>query len=91
MTDAGGQHSHQSSRRARDYGIKLEGTTGPWNAITDVAGVQVGYETVIAGQGLLEQGHGPVRSGVTAILPLGQDRVGVPARQVGSPSTATVR
>ena len=76
MTDAGGEHNHRAVRRARDYGIKLEGTTGPWNAITDVAGVQVGYETVIDGQGPLEQGRGPVRSGVTAILPLGQNNVG---------------
>ena len=54
--------------RARDYGIELEGTPGPWNAITDVAGVEVGYETLIQGNGSLEPGGGPVRSGVTAVL-----------------------
>jgi D-aminopeptidase len=64
------------SPRARDYGIAFEGTPGPWNAITDVGGVEVGYTTLIEGDGPLRPGQGPVRTGVTAILPLGRDRVG---------------
>ncbi|MDQ2956009.1 MAG: P1 family peptidase [Actinomycetota bacterium] len=63
-------------RRARDYGIELDGVPGPWNAITDVPGVEVGYETLIEGEGALQQGRGPVRTGVTAVLPLGRDGIG---------------
>jgi D-aminopeptidase len=55
--------------RARDLGIPFEGTPGPWNAITDVAGVKVGHTTLIAGSGRLIPGQGPIRTGVTAILP----------------------
>ena len=58
--------------RARDLGIPLAGTPGPLNAITDVAGVEVGHTTLIRGSGRLVVGHGPVRTGVTAILPRGQ-------------------
>src|SRR6516225_8638685 len=50
--------------RARDLGIRFEGTTGSCNAITDVAGVEVGYTTLIEGAA--------VRTGVTAILPRGK-------------------
>src|SRR6267378_1042286 len=57
--------------RARDLGIPFDGTPGKFNAITDVAGVEVGYTTLIAGEGKLEVGKGPVRTGVTAILPRG--------------------
>src|SRR5438105_3744538 len=57
--------------RARDLGIPFEGTTGKINAITDVPGVEVGYTTLISGEGKLEVGKGPVRTGVTAILPRG--------------------
>ena len=57
--------------RARDLGIPFEGTPGKFNAITDVAGVEVGYTTLISGEGKLEVGKGPVRTGVTAILPRG--------------------
>jgi L-aminopeptidase/D-esterase-like protein len=57
--------------RARDLGISFEGTPGKLNAITDVAGVEVGYTTLISGEGKLETGKGPVRTGVTAILPRG--------------------
>ena len=64
--------------RARDLGIALRGTPGTHNAITDVAGVQVGYATLIEGEGALEVGRGPVRTGVTAILPRGRDGVGRP-------------
>src|SRR6266699_3226543 len=57
--------------RARDLGIPLEGTPEKFNAITDVPGVEVGYTTLISGEGKLEVGKGPVRTGVTAILPRG--------------------
>ena len=62
--------------RARDLGIPLRGEPGEWNAITDVPGVEVGYETLISGDGTLEVGRGPVRTGVTAVLPLGRAAVG---------------
>lgn len=55
--------------RARDLGIPFDGTTGKFNAITDVAGVEVGHTTLIEGSGKLERGTGPLRTGVTAILP----------------------
>jgi L-aminopeptidase/D-esterase-like protein len=56
----------QQKERARDLGIPFPGKPGAYNAITDVAGVQVGYSTII-------KGNGPraVRTGVTAILPKG--------------------
>ncbi len=57
--------------RARDLGIPFEGTPGKFNAITDVPSVEVGYTTLISGEGKLEVGKGPVRTGVTAILPRG--------------------
>ena len=57
--------------RARDLGIPFEGVPGKLNAITDVPGVEVGYTTLISGEGKLEVGKGPVRTGVTAILPRG--------------------
>lgn len=59
--------------RARDIGIPFEGTTGKFNAITDVAGVEVGYSTIITGSGKNVLGKGPVRTGVTAILPRGRN------------------
>ena len=62
----------QSKPRARDLGIPFEGTPGPLNAITDVAGVEVGLVTLIEGDGPLVVGKGPVRTGVTAILPRGK-------------------
>lgn len=58
--------------RARDLGIPFDGTPGPLNAITDVAGVEVGHTTLIRGDGKLVVGEGPVRTGVTAILPRGR-------------------
>src|SRR5256885_1622901 len=58
--------------RARDLGIPFEGTPGKFNSITDVPGVEVGYTTLISGEGKLEVGKGPVRTGVTAILPRGR-------------------
>ena len=62
-----------SKPRARELGLPFPGITGTNNAITDVPGVEVGYCTRIEGGGPLRQGEGPVRSGVTAILPLGRD------------------
>jgi L-aminopeptidase/D-esterase-like protein len=59
--------------RARDLGIPFDGTPGPFNAITDVKGVEVGHTTLISGSGPLKVGFGPVRTGVTAILPRGKD------------------
>jgi len=60
-------------KRARDYGIPFDGVTGKLNAITDVAGVTVGHTTLIKGDGKLVEGKGPVRTGVTAILPRGKE------------------
>jgi D-aminopeptidase len=64
--------------RARDLGIPFEGTPGKFNAITDVPGVEVGYTTLISGDGKLEVGKGPVRTGVTAILPRGRASISDP-------------
>ncbi|MEB8340272.1 DmpA family aminopeptidase [Streptomyces endophyticus] len=64
--------------RARALGIPFDGQPGPANAITDVPGVRVGTVTLIEGDGPLEVGAGPVRTGVTAILPRGQEGVGTP-------------
>src|SRR6476661_4114743 len=64
--------------RARDLGIPFDGTPGKFNAITDVPGVEVGYTTLISGEGKLEVGKGPVRTGVTAILPRGRDAMNDP-------------
>ena len=58
--------------RARALGVPFDGTPGPLNAITDVAGVEVGHVTLITGSGKLERGKGPVRTGITAILPAGK-------------------
>ncbi|MGB9404343.1 MAG: P1 family peptidase [Candidatus Acidiferrales bacterium] len=58
--------------RARDLGVPFDGTPGPLNAITDVAGVEVGDRTIISGEGKLQVGVGPVRTGVTAIFPRGK-------------------
>jgi L-aminopeptidase/D-esterase-like protein len=58
--------------RARDLGVPFNGTTGQFNAITDVQGVEVGYSTIISGSGKNIVGKGPVRTGVTAIFPRGK-------------------
>jgi L-aminopeptidase/D-esterase-like protein len=63
----------QAKPRARDLGIPFDGTPGPYNAITDVKGVEVGHTTLISGSGKLKVGQGPVRTGVTAVLPRGKD------------------
>jgi D-aminopeptidase len=63
----------QTPHRARDLKVPFDGTPGQFNAITDVPGVTVGHTTLIAGEGKLQRGVGPVRTGVTAILPRGAD------------------
>ena len=62
----------QAKPRARDLGVPFDGAPGPFNAITDVAGVRVGHTTLISGDGQLRVGDGPVRTGVTVILPRGE-------------------
>ncbi len=64
--------------RARSLGIPFDGQPGPCNAITDVSGVAVGYTTLISGVGARVVGQGPVRTGVTAILPRGLAGAAVP-------------
>jgi len=67
------QAAAQSKPRARDLGVPFDGNPGPYNAITDVHGVEVGHTTLISGSGKLKVGEGPVRTGVTAVLPRGKD------------------
>ncbi len=69
--------SAQAQTRARDLGIPQNGVPGPLNSITDVAGVEVGMVTLIRGEGKMTVGKGPVRTGVTAILPRGKSS-GIP-------------
>ena len=71
VTNAGAQ----TTQRARDLGVPFEGTPGLLNSITDVKGVEVGYRTLISGEGKLQIGVGPVRTGVTAIFPRGKSAV----------------
>jgi D-aminopeptidase len=63
----------QNKPRARVLGVPFDGNPGTLNAITDVKGVEVGHTTLIFGEGALKVGVGPVRTGVTAILPRGKD------------------
>ena len=70
--------ANEKQIRARDLGIPFDGTPGKFNAMTDVAGVEVGYTTIISGEGKLEVGKGPVRTGVTAILPRGHTAMNDP-------------
>jgi len=64
--------AHSPAPRARDLGVPFDGTPGRFNAITDVPGVEVGFKTLVAGEGRRVIGKGPVRTGVTAILPRGK-------------------
>ena len=64
--------SYGQKPRARDLGVPFVGTTGDFNAITDVKGVEVGYSTIISGKGENIVGKGPIRTGVTAIFPRGK-------------------
>jgi D-aminopeptidase len=68
----------QTKPRARDLGVPFDGTPGPLNAITDVKGIEVGHTTLISGEGKLQVGVGPVRTGVTAILPRGKQSANDP-------------
>src|SRR5882672_7622357 len=63
----------QTKPRSRDLGVPFDGIPGPLNAITDVKGVEVGHTTLISGSGALKVGQGPVRTGVTAVLPRGKN------------------
>jgi L-aminopeptidase/D-esterase-like protein len=65
-------------KRARAVGVPFDGTPGPLNSITDVAGIEVGYSTIIRGEGPLVPGKGPVRTGVTAVLPRGRPEASIP-------------
>jgi D-aminopeptidase len=69
------QATAKGKPRARDLGVPFDGTPGPLNAITDVGGVTVGHTTLISGEGKLVVGKGPVRTGVTAVLPRGKDSI----------------
>ena len=71
-------HTVDGRPRARGLGLPLRGQPGPLNALTDVPGIEVGEVTLIEGDGPLEVGRGPVRTGVTAILPRGRAGVGRP-------------
>ncbi len=73
VTPSRAQGKPAGKPRARDLGVPFDGTSGPLNAITDVPGVEVGHVTLISGEGKLQVGKGPVRTGVTAILPRGKD------------------
>ncbi len=70
--------SARGKARAGDLGITFGGQPGTHNAITDVPGVEVGHTTLISGDGRLERGKGPVRTGVTAVLPRGKEGVAEP-------------
>jgi D-aminopeptidase len=72
------QEKSAAKPRARDLGVPFDGTPGPFNAITDVSGVMVGHTTLISGEGKLQVGKGPVRTGVTAVLPRGKDSMNNP-------------
>jgi len=69
---ASGAFAQQPKPRARELGIPIGGTAGPLDAITDVAGVEVGHTTLVSGSGRLVVGKGPVRTGVTVVHPRGR-------------------
>ena len=73
------QGQDELQKRARDLGIPFDGKTGKYNNITDVPGVEVGYKTLIEGEGALKVGTGPIRTGVTVILPFGKKNGRIPA------------
>ncbi len=75
---ASGQSQSPAKPRGRDLGVPFDGTPGPLNGITDVTGVTVGHTTLISGEGKLQIGKGPVRTGVTAVLPRGLDSMNNP-------------
>src|ERR1700733_6205579 len=65
------QLSAQTPHRARDLHVPFDGNPGTYNAITDVPGIAVGHTTLISGEGKLQQGTGPIRTGVTSVMPRG--------------------
>jgi L-aminopeptidase/D-esterase-like protein len=69
----------QPRPRAREIGVPFEGTAGALDAITDVPGVTVGHATIVEGDGPLQVGKGPVRTGVTAVLPRGRASMSTPS------------
>lgn len=73
FSDVAASQTKPTRQRARDLGIPFDGVPGQLNAITDVAGVEVGQVTLISGEGKLTPGKGPVRTGVTAVLPRGKN------------------
>ena len=77
--------------RERDLKLPIGGTPGALDAITDVAGVEVGHTTLISGSGALVVGKGPVRTGVTVVHPRGKAQSRPGLRAPGSRSTATAR
>jgi D-aminopeptidase len=72
------QNTAPAKARARDLGVPFDGTPGPFNAITDVSGVTIGHTTLISGEGKLQVGKGPIRTGVTAVLPRGKESMNNP-------------
>lgn len=78
MTSIHWKKTPQGRLRGRGLGLPFPGEPGKFNAITDVAGVEVGVTTLIAGEGKLVRGKGPIRTGVTAILPRGRAGSHVP-------------
>jgi L-aminopeptidase/D-esterase-like protein len=78
IATANPQDKPTAKPRARDLGVPFDGTPGPLNAITDISGITVGHTTLISGEGKLQIGKGPVRTGVTAILPRGKDSMSNP-------------
>ena len=69
------QFGERQRCRARDLGVPFEGDPGPLNAITDIKHVEVGHTTLISGEGKLQRGVGPVRTGVTAVWPRGKQSI----------------
>src|SRR5687767_9219919 len=69
---SGAAFADETRPRAADLAIPIGGDAGPLDAITDVAGVEVGYTTLIDGGGALRLGKGPVRTGVTVVFPRGK-------------------
>jgi L-aminopeptidase/D-esterase-like protein len=73
LVTSSGAAAASDTLRARDLGVPFDGQPGPLNAITDVAGVEVGHLTLVAGDGPLMVGTGPVRTGVTVVHPRGKN------------------
>lgn len=71
-------HTPSGKIRARGKGLTFPGQPGKLNLITDVPGVEIGFSTLISGEGRLVPGRGPVRTGVTAILPRGRAGAHIP-------------